>query len=450
MRKPDSWKVKLLLAITLMLGLSNCAISAGLKQKPLALPPGPAGPERRPVYEHAGWLIARASLHNHTIYSDGCRTPEDLLEMARRQGMAILAYTDHREGKLCAGQRGLLCAKVNGVESVGYQAYYEHLRNIQAQAEAQGILVLKGAEVIPYFYNYGKFPALVVDGLQAHFVVYGIEDPQVFEQMPARRNIPLKPEPIPDETPWAQWVDYMAAQGGIVSVAHLEEGGDQWYGPAHGACPAMPENLHRLKGLTDFAVLAYAWHEATGGPGGLWDTVLVEYLLGMRDRPIWALADADYHCDAGLAIANTLFYLREFNEPEIYQAMREGRMVAFQGDAFQDSFVAEWWINDSAVPPAEPMMLGREVKLSGAPVLRFALDHPVAGCRVRLIRNGNVIAETEGTELTFRDEELGAKQEPAVYRIEVVGPRAERGDYEGPTMPASELFVNPIFVRFVR
>jgi len=444
----SGWEVKVALGLCLAMLLSGCAISAGLKKNPLALEPGGPEPERTPRYEHAGWIIARGSIHNHTVYSDGCRAPEDLLEMARRQGMAVLAYNDHREGKICAGKRELFCAKMSGVEAVGYEAYYEHLRQIQEQGAAKGMIVLKGIEVIPYFYNYGKFPALVLDGLQAHFVVYGIEDPQVFEKMPARHNVPLKPEPIPDEKPWAQWVDYLAGQGGIVSVAHLDEGGDMWYGPAHGACPPVPENLHRLKNLTAFAALAYAWHEKTAGPGGLWDTVLVEYLLGMRAKPIWTLADADYHCESSLAIANTLFYLREFSEPEIYRAMREGRMVALQGDAFQDSYVAEWWVSDRGKPEDDPVMLGRELTLRGAPVIRFALDHPVADCRVRLIRNGVVIHEAPGAELTYRDEELGSKKEPAFYRVEVVGPRADRGDYDGPTMPASELFVNPIFVRF--
>ena len=98
----------------------------------------------------------------------------------------------------------------------------------------------------------------------------------------------------------------------------------------------------------------------------------------------------------------------------------------------------------------EAVMLGREVTLKGAPVVRFALDHPVADCRVRLIRNGKVIAEQGGSEITFTDQEQGRKKEPAVYRVEVVGPRADRGDNDGPTMPASELFVNPILVRFAR
>src|SRR4030042_4791401 len=82
----SGWEVKVALGLCLAMLLSGCAISAGLKKRPLGLPPGGPAPERTPRYEHAGWIIARASIHNHTVYSDGCRTPEDLLEMAGRQG----------------------------------------------------------------------------------------------------------------------------------------------------------------------------------------------------------------------------------------------------------------------------------------------------------------------------------------------------------------------------
>ncbi len=424
----------------------GCTINVGLKKEALALDSTGAKQERVPLYEHGDWVIARGSLHNHTTYSDGCRSADDLLELARIQGIAVLSYNDHREGKLCAGKSGKICARTGGVEDYGYAQYYEHLLKVQERAESQGMIAMKGIEVIPYFYNYGKFPHLVLDGLQHHFTVYGIKDPAVFESMPTRDLIPLGPESIPDEEPWQKWLDYMVEEGAIVHAVHVEEGGDQWYGPAHGACPPVPKNLHRLEGLRGFSVLPSAWHEQTGGPGGLWDTVLIEYMAGLRDKPLWAAADADYHCDASLAIATTLLYMREFSEDEVYNCLRQGRMVALQGDAFQDVYVSEWWISDSG-KPAEKIMLGRELRLSGTPTIRFALDHPVEGCRTRLIRNGVVIHEVQGTELTYTDRQTGV-EEPAFYRVEVTGPVADRGAYEGPTMPHSELFVNPIFVRY--
>lgn len=445
-KQKPMWRHLMLVTAALVI-VSGCTISAGLKKKPTALEPGATEQERTPVYHLGDWTIARASMHNHTIYSDGCRTPEDLLELARIQGMAILAYNDHREGKICAGKSGAVCVRTGGVEDVGYEKYFDHLRRIQEQAGAQDMIVLKGIEVIPYFYNYGKVPALVLDGLQKHFTVYGIENEKVFYDMPTRNSLPLSPEAIPDDAPRAAFVDYIAKNGGIVHAVHVEEGADMWIGPAHGACPPPVWNLHSLKNLTGFSVLPSGWHEKAGGPGGLWDTNLLEYLGGLRERPMWAMADADYHCEAGLAIATTLHYMKEFTEAEVYRCLREGRMVALQGDAFQDSYVSEWWASDSG-RPADVIMLGREITIKNAPTIRFSLDHPVAGLRTLLIRNGVVIMESEGSDITYVDKEAGIRGEPAYYRVEVIGPRAERGPYEGPTMPDSVLFTNPVFVRF--
>ena len=465
-------KAFLVLAVVLMacFCISACVINVGIKKDPLELAVRGQQPERTPIYEHAGWIIARSSLHNHTTYSDGCRTPEDLLELARMQGMSVLSITDHREGKICAGERGVVCARVGGIEDYGYDVYFNHLKKLAAAAQKQGMILLQGVEVFPWFWNYGKFPALVLDGLQHHFVVYDVYDPKVFENMPARRHITISPEPIPDAAPWQRWVDYMLDHGAIVHAVHVEEGEDMWIGPVHGACPPPIKNLHRLQGLTGFAIFPSGWREKAGGPGGLWDTTLVEYLLGMRDKPMWAHGEADYHCDGSLAWATSLLYMKEFTLAEVKRCLREGRVVSLQGDAFQDTYVAEWWVADSE-EPEDLVMLGQEVTLKGAPLVRFALDRPVDGLTIRLVRNGRVIAEVEGSELTYRDQELGLRKEPVYYRVEVSGPRAkwaERSSSEAAsspftsdakammqeagedpqTMAESELRVNPIFVRF--
>ena len=41
--------------------------------------------------------------------------------------------------------------------------YFKHIRSLDDQAAQNGQIVLKGVEVVPYYFNYGKFPALVVD-----------------------------------------------------------------------------------------------------------------------------------------------------------------------------------------------------------------------------------------------------------------------------------------------
>jgi len=408
------------------------------KRKPVAFEAPSSTPERVDRYEYKDWTIARATLHNHTIYSDGCRTPEDLLEQAKAQGMAILAYNDHREGKICYGK--YFCGDRGGVESKGYDVYYEHLRSIQEDALSRDMIVLKGIEVSPpHVRNHGKFPYLTLVGSNNHFTVYNVEDTDIFKNMPVRDEVPFKPETDYSDTPYREFVKYMDERGAIVHCVHPEWAPDGWEGPVHNMNIPPLHNV-RIPGLVAFASLPESY-DIVPQPGNMWDGVLAEYIAGMRDRPLWTAADADYHCDSSLARANTLFYMREFTEEEVYRCMREGRMVAIQGAAFQDSYVSQWSVSDGWGDDGK-VMSGEEVAISGAPHIRFSLDHPVSGCRAMLIRNGVIIKTVEGTKLSHVDDWSGR----AYYRVQVVGPVDEEAPRNAPLNRASLVFTNPIFV----
>jgi hypothetical protein len=412
------------------------------KAKPLGeLPPTP---ERTARYEHAGFTVARASIHNHTTYSDGCHTAEDLLTLANSQGMSILAITDHHGGKMCYGT--YFCGERGGAGGAGYDVYYDELRQVAEKAKDLNMILLKGVEVSsPYVRNHGRFPNLVLRGEVYHFVVYKIEDPEVFEEMPVRYNVPFKPELDYGDEPYIKFIKYMNDHGGLVTCAHPEWAPDSWNGPVHSLNVPPHENV-LLPGLVAWAAIPESW-QVVPRPGEWWDLVLAEYLIGMRDKPLWVEGDADYHCSGSLALGTTMFYLKDFTEPDVYAAMEEGRMVALMGEAFQDTFVSTWSVADGG-PAESEVMLGREVVVDGAPVVRFALNRPVQGCRTILVRNGVKVLEVEGTEFEFKDTDQAAKRAPAFYRVEVIGPRANTKEWESPTMPQSELFVNPIFVRF--
>ena len=435
----------ILIALVALALVAACTLPASKrKPQPVSTPTAPAV---QPRYQAAGWIIARASMHTHSTYSDGCHTPEDLLAIARAQGMAILSFNDHAENKMCVGQSRLFCQQNGGVEMVGYRAYYDRLAQVRETAHGEGMLVLRGVEVAPYMYNDGKFPSLTIRGTSNHFCVYGVEDPAILEAMAVRRYFTIKPEKDPQRVPYQAFVDSIVRQGGMVSPVHVEEDMDSWTGPVHSITAPPVENI-LLKNITLFSALPDAWGEHAAQPGGNWDLALLAYLGGMRDRPVWTNGDTDYHCEpSSMALATTLFYLKDFTEDDVFKAMHEGRMVALQGVELQDSYVSEWWV--AAGEPKDKIMLGAETRLSGAPTVRFALNHPVAGCKVKLIRNGRVIKEQEGTEITYKDEDAGSRRESVYYRVELVGPHKPGGrDYSAAIMPDTELFVNPIFVRF--
>src|SRR5437899_8855667 len=69
----------------------------------------------------------RADLHVHTTYSDGSYTPAQVVELARRSGLAAVAITDH---DTLAG-----------------------IRPAQAAAEGQGVEIVTGVEITAEYRN---------------------------------------------------------------------------------------------------------------------------------------------------------------------------------------------------------------------------------------------------------------------------------------------------------
>jgi len=439
-----------LLAVVLLLGLTGASCSVVqyfTDQKAVPLEAG-AGQSRTPIYRQGEWIIARAAMHNHTIYSDGSRTPEDLVELARQEGMAILSFNDHQAGDICIGRSGV-CLPVNGVEKYGYDAYLDHIGRVKASSK--DVIVLKGLEVMPWFYQAGRAPNFVVVDQNVHFTVYGIDDPEVLMNMPVRRGVEgLKPEFAPGPGPYQAFVDYIVEHGGVVHAVHVESTTDMWVaGSVHVMSFMRPYQVRDLRGLTGFSVLPEGY-EIAGAPGGHWDAALIEYLVGGRDTAPWAMGDADYHGPrGGLARATTLFYLKEFTEHDVYRCLHDGRMVALMGASFQDSYVSEFSVAQKGRRPADDVMLGRKVTLSGPPLVRFSLDHDMPDVRARLIRNGRVVLEIEGVSFEYLDREAFEEGLPVVYRVELVGPRTDAVPPETWTTEAqSELFTNPVFVYF--
>jgi len=442
--------VRLVLIASLFIFLNGCWWASLLTgQKTFKLSPDLGSPHT-PIYTQGDWIIARASLHNHTNISDGVYTPEDLITLAKREGIAILAITDHREGaiKLSGGIK----IPVNGIEKIGYDEYFKKLTPLKQSAEAdKKMIVLLGVEANPFLYNIGKFPYAVIMEQNSHFVVYQISDPQVFKNMPAWREVSLKPLNSPPGQKHVQdWVDYMAANSGLLFVAHPASEMSTWVLTIHFYSEPPYKNL-RLKNITGFSSLPESFGPEIAAAGGAWDSVLAEYLDGMREKPIWADADCDFHGnfndDLTTYCGTTLFYLKEFSEKDIYSSMQQGRMVALEGDAFQNSYVAEFSVSDKGAPENEVMM-GSEIKISAPPIVRFRLDHDVPGVKTYLIRNGKVVKEVGGTSLEYKDQEMFDKKMPAYYRIEVAGPITPIVNPMDPYPKNNILFTNPVFVRF--
>jgi hypothetical protein len=409
----------------------------GLPVTPLAYP------ERTPVYESGEWIIARASMHNHTTFSDGKRSMEGLVQLARNQGMAVLAITDHHKlGRTI----GPITARDNSIteREGGYKDYFEHLCKVRD--ETHDVIVIPGVEYTGWSWGEGKFPNMTVWGMSHHFVVYGINDYRVWEQAPYQSRVPMIKYNDPDLElePLIELVGFFRDAGGMVFWAHPDWYSEASYGPIKLKDHPCGRLVNQLKDINGFAAVPEGFFEAAQ-PGTAWDHALLEYILGERDSPVWAIGDADYHGEPHtLANGTTMLYLHELTREQVYQAMEKGRMVVHMGDPFQDVFVKEFRVSVSRTVGDE-IMLGEKVKLDASPCIGFALNSPVSPIRVRLIRNGMVIHETDESKFVYIDNEAFERGLPAYYRVEIKGER--RGKAE-PWPWSSYLFTNPVFVEF--
>jgi len=417
--------------VVIFLLAMGCA-ELSLTKKPVPLNEVKGTPDHTPVYNYDGWVIARAVLHNHTTYSDGCRTPEDLVQLARNEGMAVLSINDHREGEMCS--KNGTCFDAGGVDSkkVGYQKYYEHINRLSQ--ESQSPIILFGIETVPYIWVERRFGTVLGSGANNHFTSYGIENPEIYANMPAQKVISLKPQKNPGIAPYEKFVDYIRDQGGEVFIAHADVADDSWRLTLHHKSPAPNFMIPQLIRLTGVALVPDAMEESAK-PGGWWDQGQFQYLVGFRPEPLWGWGESDYHCDPPrLRYGITLFYLKDFSKDEVFNAMKSGRMVAVSGEPFMELYVAEFSIGDGKAS-SEKIMLGQKVRLSKVPVLRFSLSKEIPIKEIRLIKNGKVIYTTNKTNFEYRDESAVSDKMQSFYRVDVVG--------EG---PRERLFTNPIFV----
>lgn len=375
-----------------------------------------AAPEIHPV---TGGYAVKASLHNHTNLSHAALTPQELVEVARSRGVAVLGIAEHDSLEACWS--GIFCFRNPSVQRMGYAAYFEQLADLQRRNP--DVIVLPGLEVSPYAWWSGFPPFLTLHDWDVHFTVYNIESADVLRDMPVLGD--RYPRCCGYDKPggierYQEFVNYITGAGGVVFLAHPSSFSKRKFYVARAETPPHPEYAQLLQDLTGFAALPIGQKKPLQ-PGGIWDTARKDYLDGKRTRPVWIVGDADFHGgNQKLDSVVTWFYTAGLDKVSVLRSMAEGRMVAVQGGGGEAVWVKEF----SLGAPDETsgrVMCGESVRDPMAATIRFVLSRPVPGLSVRLIRNGSVIYTSDQPDFTFDDSAFLSRGEPAFYRVEVTG-----------------------------
>jgi hypothetical protein len=240
--------------------------------------------------------------------------------------------------------------------------------------------------------------------------------------------------------PFQEVIDYAREHKGLVFWAHPESNYASQgvtLGPIKLVTEPYPDELIKSSNYTGFSAIYGDTITATK-PGMHWDQILDDYCTGMRLKPAWGIAGADFHEESnGMALDTyqTIFMVKEKTTRDILEALSRGRIYAVRKDKKPRLSLDSFQVKNNQGMVG---IMGDELLVDGPITVSVKLslmDGKTTHIQVRLIRSGRIVKTFEGdTPLIFKYEDMIHHQQKIYYRI----------DTRGPT--AGDLLSNPIFV----
>ena len=455
-----------------------------------------------PFCDGSEYLQVRGLMDLRTTFSDGGYDVETLVGMARERGIGAVILGDHDLVVMEYGMpplRNVLKKREerNSLLKEGAGRYLRAIRD--AERKHPGMVIIPGSLSTAFYYWTGHplTGDLTAHNHERRILTVGMEMPIDYEELPVLHNRssirflvhdlpaillfsaagligllmlfwpgrwrvagiivltlavlliinsnPFRNSPYDayrgDQgmAPYQLLIDYVGGRGGLTFWNYPEtRSGIRRMGPIQVSTRPYPEVLQESHGYTGFSALYGDTIRATE-PGGIWDRVLGDYCRGLRARPVWGIATADYHREgeSGERLGNfqTVFFVTEKNKRAVLEAMRDGRMYALRGKFPHMARLDEFSVSSGET--AVKAISGGEIALQGAPRIRIALssENNLPGpVKIRLIRGGEVIGTFEDflpLQIDYEDNTFrpGGK---TYYRMDMHG--------------AGTIVSNPVFV----
>jgi len=439
-----------------------------------------------------------------TIYSRGCANIQDTANMAKQAGIDIVIFNDRARDSIQYGVFPLkrILKKTNEGRSILNTSPDVYLSNINDKnKQFRETLLISGTDVSPFYYWTGSVfkKNLTAHNWDKRLSVIGLNQGEDFEQLPIldsnfskkytgdllnsffgfgfllivtvvmifknyyrQATIPLailftllifNNHPFRSSLfdqyhgdqgikPYQEVIDFAVSKGAMVFWNDLEAAtGNRDWGTIKLETQSHPEDLVLSRNYTGFQAVADEPVSVTE-PGNVWDHVLVEYLRGGRNQPVWGYGGNGFQCagETGpiFGATRTVFLVREKTSTAVMDAMRKGRMYAVRQPGPQ-RLSLEFTVKD--VETGKEATLGEQLISTDYPEISFKIhstDGKEKRARVFLIRNGKVIKRESVIlpyELKWIDSQVDMSQF-VYYRLNVI------------VSPVDHLVANPIFVKF--
>jgi len=443
-----------------------------------------------------------------TTYSDGVYDPETLVRMAVEKGFGVICLNDHDRVVMEYGLppfRNIIKKREerNSINQIGAETYLRAVAGIRRQFPEA--IVIPGTESTPFYYWTGSpFTGnLTANDHERRILTIGLEKPDDYKTLPVLHNghsqvdlrtampallafglsflislyflfkpgwwrlsgvvlaivnaaffinvVFARPSPFDayhgkqGAAPYQLFIDTVSQKGGLTFWNYPEtRSGVRSLGPIHVKTLPYPEMLLETRNYTGFAAL-YGDTITLTEPGNVWDVALKEYCRGLRERPPWGIATADFHREGGsgqgLGDFQTVLWLSERTQRSVLAALKNGKMYACQGKFPQIPRLDEFSVSAAEPDTAPRVISGDELVLERNPRIRITVSGPQetkGTVEVRLIRSGTLIQTFKGTlplNIDFTDT-LEAPGERIFYRMDMTG--------------YGTIVSNPIFVKLAK
>lgn len=403
-----------------------------------------------------------AVIHVHSDFSKGKFSVKQIAEIAREKEIDVVVMTDALVEHYEYGVRpfqGILKKTVEreSITRRGIQSYLDALE--QVNASESGVLFIDGVSATPFYYWSGSFwkNDLTLNSRGKDMLAIGLGAKESYEKLPV---LGLKNSGFTAydgdqfSAPYQKFVDATKKQGGLVFWSHpnVRE-------KANFETPFFKKkvrletgnyanDLTGVFGVHGFGVTPVELAEidvpekSLISVGRLWDRLLLEYVRGEREKPMWLMGESDYvgitYPKKKLGVLLNQIFVAEKNRAEVLQSIGQGKLYLFMPNDEQTRRVRlkRFWVQNQA---GQTVSLGETLQTtSGAEILlewNFS-DGSQDLLEIELIRNGEVLKRWNGAEpgvLTFQDDSLPMGQK-SYYRVIA---RSKKGD---------RLVTNPIFV----
>ena len=362
----------------------------------------------------------RVLLDVRSNHSDGAHSMDMLADLAIRRGIDTLVYGEHDRYTIRLGLDPIarwigISMEHPSLYETGLGAFFSDLKRVRNKYPQ--LHFMAATESTPGYYWSGiPFKDLSLHEAERHIIALGIERPEQVEALPSYDLRNIRGSFILSLTVWfialllpliflrhrkrmallllaassvavlCTWllqekidpdVDFINTareQGLFVIWTHPGTQSGVREGPMGVQLDTPPYSQRVFEAPTADAFAAvYGDNDNNTVPGGVWDRFMMEYMMGYRPKPIWAVSAGDYHEEGQSREYLGNFPMDVWTDGEgseaVMEALRAGRNTSWFMTKEKNLKMAALFLEDQSgtrLLPGDEKTVERQVKLHAA------------------------------------------------------------------------------------